>query len=99
MTIHIFGSLTFGDAEVVIRQLQAAGANVSRYLDKGVDVIVLGEPPVSDGEDLDDEEDPPAAAKARSMTRDAQLDRVLEKARSIGATVVTERVLRSFMDY
>ena len=99
LRVYIYGDLTNYDTDTARRRLAGSGVTVSRYLDDRVNIIVLGEPRLT-GEELEGDEDNPAAtATKRRVARDARLERVMRKAASIGAVVVTERVLREFVNF
>ena len=100
LKIYIYGDLRNYPTDIAARRLAASGAVVSRSLDDTVNVIVLGEPPRSgDEEEVDDAESAAAAEKKAAMDRSRRLTVVMEKAVAIGAIVVTEDVLASFIDY
>jgi hypothetical protein len=99
LRVYIYGDLTNYDTDTARRRLAGSGVSVSRYLDDTVTVIVLGAPRLT-GEELDaDEENAEATAVRRRVAREARLEKVMRKAESIGAVVVTERVLREFVNF
>ena len=95
---YIYGDLRTYKTDVARRRLAAAGVEVTRSLDDRVDIIILGEPPVS-LDDVENEDDPGAADRLRSMERSKRMEEILEKARSINALVVTEAALVTFVDF
>ena len=99
LRVYIYGDLTNYDTDTARRRLASAGVSVARYLDDRVRIIVLGEPRLT-GEELDsDEDNAEATAVKRRVAREARLEKVMRKAESIGAIVVTERVLREFVNF
>lgn len=98
LRVHIYGDLKDYPTEVAKRRLAQTGVEISEALDDTVDVIVLGEPSVMTDEVVDEEEAAMAERKA-AFERERRLARVLERAASIGAIVVTEDVLRTFVQY
>jgi len=104
LRVFISGNLQRYDSATAKRRLAAEGVEISRVLDDRVDVIVLGDPDVSaaTGDEYIDPDDPEAmkALKAREEAlRERRLNEVLEKARAIGAVVVTEDVLSTFISW
>jgi hypothetical protein len=100
LKVYIYGDLKRYPTDVAARRLAASGAMVSRVLDDTVNVIVLGEPPVAAEEEMpEDELEAAAAEKRQAMQRDKRLAEVRRVAISIGAIVVTEDVLATFIDY
>ncbi len=95
--VHISGDLKRYTTDTAKARLAASGVMVHDRLDDTVQVIVLGEPPVEVGEG--DSEDPAVAERKAKLARDKRLDEVIEKARAIGAIVVTEEVLASFVEW
>jgi hypothetical protein len=101
LTAYIFGDLKTYPSDQAARRLAAAGVRVSRTLDLNVNVIILGEPPKGGDEEIDMEDEAAvaqAATKAK-MDRGKRLDWVMNKAVAIGAIVVTEDVLATFIDW
>ena len=99
LRVYIYGDLTNYDTDTARRRLAGAGVSVARDLDDRVRIIVLGEPRLT-GEELDsDEDNAEATAVKRRVAREARLEKVMRKAESIGAIVVTERVLREFVNF
>lgn len=97
---YIYGDLRRYPTDVAERRLAASGVVISRILDDTVNVIVLGEPSVAAEEEMpEDEMEAAAAEKRQAMQRDQRLEEVRRVALSIGAIVVTEGVLATFIDY
>jgi len=96
---YIYGDLKQYPTDVAKRRLAESNVTVARQLDDTVNVIVLGEPPVTMAEDIEDEAEAKQAEKQARVERDRRLKEVIEKARVIGAIVVTEDVLRTFIEY
>ncbi len=99
--VFIYGDLTRYPTDVARARLARSGAVVARTLDERVNVIVLGAPPVSggDGESSDDEAERAAAVRKADAEREKRVRGIVERARALGAVVVSERVLATFMDY
>jgi len=98
LTAFIFGNLRTYPNEVAKRRLAASGITVARYLDDRIDIIILGEPPVSI-EEVYDEEEAESIRRKQQLERSKRLDEILEKARSINALVVTEETLATFIEF
>jgi hypothetical protein len=98
LIVHIWGDLQNYTTNVAERRLAATGVRVAPTLDDTVNVVVLGAPRVG-GEVSEGEEDPAAAERKRNIERDKRLNEVMARAASIGAVVVTEEVLATFIDY
>ncbi|MHC4940606.1 MAG: hypothetical protein ACYTHK_16825 [Planctomycetota bacterium] len=94
----IFGNLRTYPNEVARRRLAANNIAVARYLDDQVNIIVLGEPPVT-VEEVEDEEEAASIRRKQELERSKRLDEILEKARSINALVVTEATLATFIEF
>ena len=99
LKVYIYGDLRQYPTDVAKRRLAESNVHVARMLDDTVNVIVLGEPPVTMTEDIEDEAEVKLAEKQARVERDRRLKEVIEKARVIGAIVVTEDVLRTFIEY
>ncbi|MHC4971443.1 MAG: hypothetical protein ACYTG3_03860 [Planctomycetota bacterium] len=99
LKVYIYGDLKQYPTDVAKRRLAESNVTVARRLDDTVNVIVLGEPPVTVAEDIEDEAEAAMAEKQARVERDRRLKEVIEKARVIGAIVVTEGVLRTFIEY
>jgi hypothetical protein len=99
LKVYIYGDLKQYPTDVAKRRLAESNVSVARALDDTVNVIVLGEPPVTVAQDLEDEAEAQMAARQARVERDRRLKEVIEKARVIGAIVVTEDVLRTFIEY
>ena len=99
LKVYIYGDLKQYPTDVAKRRLAESNVIVARRLDDTVNVIVLGEPPVTVAEDIEDEAEAKQAEKQARVERDRRLKEVIEKARVIGAIVVTEDVLRTFIEY
>ena len=98
LTAFIFGNLRTYPNEVARRRLAAAGVTVARYLDDTVNLIILGEPPIS-LQEVEDEEEAASIRRKQQLERSKRLDEILEKARSINALVVTEETLSTFIEF
>jgi len=96
---YIFGNLRTYTTDVARRRLAKSGVEVARSLDDRVNVIILGEPPVTIDEIENEDDDPGAADRLRSMQRAKRLEEILEKARSINALVVNEDALVTFIEF
>jgi hypothetical protein len=99
LKVYVYGDLKQYPTDVAKRRLAESNVTVASRLDDTVNVIVLGEPPVTVAEDIEDEAEAQMAEKQARVERDRRLKEVIEKARSIGAIVVTEDVLRTFIEY
>jgi hypothetical protein len=99
LKVYIYGDLKQYPTDVAKRRLAESNVTVASRLDDTVNVIVLGEPPVTVAEDIEDEAEAQMAEKQARVERDRRLKEVIEQARVIGAIVVTEDVLRTFIEY
>ncbi|MHC4960385.1 MAG: hypothetical protein ACYTGN_18705 [Planctomycetota bacterium] len=101
LTAYIFGDLKTYPSDQAARRLAAAGVKVSRTLDLNVNIIILGEPPKGGDEEID-MEDAAAVSQAETkakMDRGKRLDWIMSKAVAIGAIVVTEDRLATFIEW
>lgn len=101
LRVYIYGDLKEYPTEVARKRLAQSGMQISPVLDDTVNVIILGEPPVAvGGDEMDmDEGDGAAARRRASIEREKRLTEIKDRAASIGALVVTEDVLRTFVEY
>jgi hypothetical protein len=99
LRVHIYGNLRYYPSDLAKRRLAESGCTVAERLDDTVNVVVLGEPAV----DLDMEAGSPEEAAANEerakAQREARVRQVMETAASLGAVVVTEEVLQTFIEY
>jgi hypothetical protein len=101
LRVYIYGDLKQYPTEVARKRLAQSGLQISPVLDDTVNVIILGEPPVTVGDagmDMDEGE-AAAATRRANIERQKRLTEIKDKAESIGALVVTEDVLRTFVEY
>ena len=98
LTVYIYGDLKEYPTAVAKRRLAQSGVRIAETLDDRVDVIVLGEPPVV-AEEIVEEEEAALAERRAGMERSRRLNAVMDTAKTIGAIVVTEKVLATFLDY
>jgi len=91
---YIWGDLREFDSDTARRRLERAGVTVVRKIDNRVDVIIIGEPRVTASDD-DGEE----GSGTADLERTARLESIETTAQTIGAIAVTERVLKTFIDY
>ncbi|MHC4339027.1 MAG: hypothetical protein ACYSX0_02265, partial [Planctomycetota bacterium] len=97
---YIWGDLKRYTTDLAARRLAAAGVVVSKRLDDTVNIIILGEPPITAEEEMpEDETEAAAVEKRQRMERDKRLTEVMRIATSIQALVVTETSLSTFIDY
>ena len=99
LTVYIYGELKSYPTDVAKRRLAASGVKIGNVLDDTIDVIVLGEPPVVATEEVVDEEEAAVQERKASMERARRLNQIMDRAKAIGAVVVTEKVLSTFIDY
>lgn len=98
LTVFVWGDLRHYSNEIAKRRLENAGCVVARHLDDTVKVIVAGEPPVT--VEAGEDEAAAATAERRAAAERSKLLRQLEdQAARYGAIVVSEDVLRTFVDY
>lgn len=98
LKIYIYGDLKSYPTDVAKRRLAASGVSIGSSLDDTIDIIVLGEPPVVSEEVVDEEEAAVQERKA-SMERARRLNHIMDRAKAVGAIVVSEKVLATFIDY
>jgi hypothetical protein len=99
LRVHISGNLRYYPSDLAKRRLAESGCAVAERLDDTVNVVILGEPAV----DIEAEAGTPEEAaaneeKARAM-REARIRDVMNTAATLGAIVVTEDVLQTFIQY
>jgi hypothetical protein len=99
LRIHIYGNLRYYPSDLAKRRLAESGCTVSDRLDDTVNVVVLGEPAVDLGTEAGTPEEAAAAEERAKAQRAARVREVMETAATLGAVVVTEEVLRTFIEY
>jgi len=99
LRVHISGNLRYYPSDLAKRRLAESGCVVAERLDDTVDVVVLGEPAVDLGADAESPEEAAANEEKAKAQRAARVREVMETAATLGAVVVTEEVLRTFIEY
>jgi hypothetical protein len=99
LRIYIAGALRYYPSDLAKRRLAESGCSVSERLDDTVNVVVLGEPAVDLGEEATSPEEAAANEEKAKAMREARIREIRETARTLGAVVVTEDVLRTFIEY
>jgi hypothetical protein len=100
LRVYIYGNLQHYTTDLAKRRLAESGAVVVDTLDDSVKVIVLGEPVLKELEEAAADEDGAAMADRRaSMEKQKAIEQIMRTATTIGAVVVTEDVLRTFIQY
>jgi hypothetical protein len=98
LRVYIAGNLRFYPSDLAKRRLAESGCVVAERLDDTVDVVILGEPAVDLGEAGSAEEVAANEEKAKAQ-RAARVRETMETAATLGAVVVTEEVLQTFIEY
>jgi len=99
LRVYIYGNLRYYPSDLAKRRLAESGCSVSDRLDDTVNVIVLGEPEVELEMEGGDEAEAAAAMERAKVQRAARIREIMETAATLGAIVVTEDVLRTFIAY
>ena len=101
LNVYIYGDLRYFPSDLAKRRLAESGAKVMDTLDDTVNVIVLGDPPAPTGDEEAAEEEGEAALAERraNIAKEKAINEIIDKAISLGAVVVTEDVLRTFIQY
>ncbi len=99
LRVHIAGNLRYYPSELAKRRLAESGCVVAERLDDTVDVVILGEPAVDLGAEAASPEEAAANEEKAKAQRAARVREVMETAATLGAVVVTEEVLRTFIEY
>lgn len=99
LRVHIAGNLRYYPSDLAKRRLAESGCVVAERLDDTVDVVILGEPAVDLGIDAASPEEAAAAEEKAKAQRAARVRETMETAATLGAVVVTEEVLQTFIEY
>lgn len=99
LRVHIFGNLRYYPSDLAKRRLAEAGCEVAERLDDTVQIIVLGEPAVDISAEAATPEDAAQNEERAKVQREARIREVKDLAATLGAVVVTEDVLRTFIQY
>jgi len=98
LRVYIFGNLRYLPSDLAKRRL-AETCTVADHLDDTVNVIILGEPAVDIDVQADSPEEQAANEERAKAQRAARIREVMETAATLGAVVVTEGVLQTFIEY
>jgi hypothetical protein len=99
LRVYIAGNLRYYTSELAKRRLAESGCTVSERFDDTVNVVVLGEPPVDLGAEASSPEEAAANEEKAKAMREARIREIKDTAATLGAVVVTEAVLRTFIEY
>jgi hypothetical protein len=99
LRVHIAGNLKYYPSDLAKRRLAESGCIVAERLDDTVDIVVLGEPAVDLGAEASSPEEAAANEQKAKAQREARVREVMDTAASLGAVVVTEEVLQTFIEY
>jgi hypothetical protein len=99
LRVHIYGNLRYYPSDLAKRRLAESGCAVADRLDDTVNVVILGEPAVDIEADAGTPEEAAAAEEKAKAQRAARIREVMETAATLGAIVVTEDVLQTFIQY
>lgn len=99
LRVHIFGNLRYYPSDLAKRRLAESGCAVAERLDDTVNVIILGEPAVDIEADAGTPEEAAAAEEKAKAQRAARVKDLMDTAATLGAIVVTEDVLQTFIEY
>jgi hypothetical protein len=99
LRVHIYGNLRYYPSDLAKRRLAESGCAVADRLDDTVNVVILGEPAVDIETDASTPEEVAAAEEKAKAQREARIRDVMDTAATLGAIVVTEDVLQTFIQY
>lgn len=99
LRVHISGNLRYYPSDLAKRRLAESGCAVAERLDDTVDVVILGEPAVDIEAEAGTPEEAAANEEKAKAQRAARIREVMETAATLGAIVVTEDVLQTFIQY
>ncbi len=99
LRVHIFGNLRYYPSDLAKRRLAESGCAVAERLDDTVNVVILGEPAVDIEAEAGTPEEAAANEEKAKAQRAARIRDVMETAATLGAIVVTEDVLQTFIQY
>jgi len=99
LRVHIAGNLTMYPSDLAKRRLAESGCIVAERLDDTVNVVILGVPAVDLGADAATPEEAAANEERAKAQRAARVRETMETAATLGAVVVTEEVLQTFIEY
>ncbi len=99
LRVHIAGNLRFYPSDLAKRRLAESGCVVAERLDDTVDVVILGEPSVDLGAEAASPEEAAANEERAKAMRAARVRETMDTAATLGAVVVTEEVLQTFIEY
>lgn len=99
LRVHVFGNLRYYPSDLAKRRLAESGCVVAERLDDTVNVIILGEPAVDIEADAGTPEEAAAAEEKAKAQRSARIKELRDTAATLGAIVVTEDVLQTFIEY
>jgi hypothetical protein len=99
LRVHIYGNLRYYPSDLAKRRLAESGCAVAERLDDTVNVVILGEPAVDIEAEAGTPEEAAANEEKAKAQRAARIREVMETSATLGAIVVTEDVLQTFIQY
>jgi hypothetical protein len=99
LRIYIAGNLRYYPSDLAKRRLAESGCSVTDRLDDTVNVVILGEPAVDLGADAASPEEAAANEERAKAMREARIREIKDTSATLGAVVVTEEVLKTFIEY
>jgi hypothetical protein len=99
LRVHIAGTLTYYPSDLAKRRLAESGCTLSDRLDDTVDVVILGVPEVEISTEAASPEEQAANEEKARAQRAARVKETVDLAATLGAVVVAEDVLRTFLEY
>jgi hypothetical protein len=99
LRVHIYGNLRYYPSDLAKRRLAESGCSVSERLDDTVNVVVLGVPAVDLGGEATSPEEAAASEERAKAMREARIREIKDTSATLGAVVVTEEVLRTYIEY
>jgi hypothetical protein len=99
LRVYIAGDLRYYPSDLAKRRLAESGCSVSERLDDTVNVVVLGVPAVDLGGEATSPEEAAASEERAKAMREARIREIKDTSATLGAVVVTEEVLRTFIEY
>jgi len=99
LRVYIYGNLRYYPSDLAKRRLAESGCTVAEQLDDTVNVVILGEPAVDIEAEAGSPEEVLANEEKAKAQRAARIREVKDIAATLGAVVVTEGVLQTFLEY
>jgi hypothetical protein len=99
LRVYIYGNLRYYPSDLAKRRLAESGCTVVDHLDDTVNVVILGTPAVDISAESGSPEEAAAAEEKAKAERAARIREIMNEAATLGAVVVSEDVLQTFIQY